>query len=559
MATDNEEPKTEKATENKAAETEAPPGPILDILPFVARALAENKAARREMDKIYDEDMPGLAKAKQIAKIYHGFFRDADVFTEWNCRRVASLLVLFKEEGETEDGRKLRESIEGAIKANWRVIYEHAERSPEPIPFVKFWFSLPKRRDYMARISDYRHPLPPFLPPKMKVNREKSVFDGDFAIMEMCAYLLGKKADNRDPVYMMAMDMHIKEQARIRNGGGYGGFPLTEEQKENAERLWRAIGSKLGSLPATLSEYLNSKTYKENRWDAYTFERKRLGGLPFAIIKHLPANLSRLRQEMEVFASILPRGVEITPEIEEKALAAFIREMTLSAINAMWEDAKETIIFQHFDLEARLGQRERSPLEAENEQLRADLRIDRQKRLDGEKLAGQKQKALEETLAKAGQSAMAAQKELEFLRKKLEREQENSLALKQCLEDLSAQGNIGNAAVAPSELEKAAGLKIVVVAGRGGWQQKMRQKYRNFVFIPADEQNFDLSIIDGADAVVINWKYAGHSMTGKAKQYAKSRGKKVLHIGKSDEAHLLRAIYEKCVLPGGAEDEGGKN
>ncbi|MDR2007231.1 MAG: hypothetical protein LBP78_08335 [Acidaminococcales bacterium] len=73
-----------------------------------------------------------------------------------------------------------------------------------------------------------------------------------------------------------------------------------------------------------------------------------------------------------------------------------------------------------------------------------------------------------------------------------------------------------------------------------------------------DEQKFDPALIDKADVVAINWSCAKHAVTGKARSYARKRGKKVIYAGVGNEKQLLDLLYKECVAPGkqGRETNG---
>jgi hypothetical protein len=71
---------------------------------------------------------------------------------------------------------------------------------------------------------------------------------------------------------------------------------------------------------------------------------------------------------------------------------------------------------------------------------------------------------------------------------------------------------------------------------------------------PEDFEKFYVALMRksekiSADGVAINYGYAGHSMTERAKSYARKCGKKVIYISGSSEEQLLTRLYKEYVLP----------
>lgn len=56
------------------------------------------------------------------------------------------------------------------------------------------------------------------------------------------------------------------------------------------------------------------------------------------------------------------------------------------------------------------------------------------------------------------------------------------------------------------------GKNVVVIGGHDSWQQKLKEVYTDFTYIPADDLGFDVNIVRNADIIVFNFIHCSHGL-----------------------------------------------
>ncbi|HWR07617.1 hypothetical protein [Sporomusa sp.] len=71
----------------------------------------------------------------------------------------------------------------------------------------------------------------------------------------------------------------------------------------------------------------------------------------------------------------------------------------------------------------------------------------------------------------------------------------------------------------------------------------------NFSFIASEDVKYDLAVLEAADAIVVHWRFLGHSLFYRTVNYAGKLNKKIVYFGNSNEQQLLQSLYRECILP----------
>ncbi|SDE69979.1 hypothetical protein SPACI_012820 [Sporomusa acidovorans DSM 3132] len=116
----------------------------LDLVPFLAKAMARHAAARRELDAIYAEGcLIGEDDASDKKKIYNRYYRQCDPLTEIYCHKATELLLAT--DGDGENRRRAAVAMEQLVKKCWRSIYAYIKHSGPVVPFDPFWLRQVKK------------------------------------------------------------------------------------------------------------------------------------------------------------------------------------------------------------------------------------------------------------------------------------------------------------------------------------------------------------------------------------------------------------------------------
>ncbi|SDF31687.1 hypothetical protein [Sporomusa acidovorans] len=517
----------------------------LDLVPFMARGIAQNKAARQELDKICAGG--GIMIDSAVTprrRAYGSYFREKDVFTELYCQKATDLIVTSFQ--ENENGRKAAAAFEQLLKKCWRAIYNYVKTSGREVPFESFWQFLMKQEPRLTARELRNLPAPPVLldkhrrPLKPHIN-SKDMLDGDFAIFWYLVNVFGKTLTEQGPLFHSNFQAHLRVQEKMT--GDRQAPVLTDRQAELADMLWQSIDQRLKGIPASLDEYFHTLEY--TRTAGYLFKRENFGGLPFDAIARAPVSRRELRRAIETMAAALSNETQATAELKQAALDFFTRTLLIRACAAEYDKLRTFVLRES----RREGKTAAKRLQADK--LKAELAQAQKEIATWKEKLAEKQVLLNELQLKIDKTEMARQKERDQWEAKLD---ESS----QALDKLLASPNQENEAerereLSPEAVEAIARLNVVIIGGRSDWQQRLKEKYPRFAFISPAEAKYDLAVLAAADAIVICWKCLGHSLFYRTVGYAGKYHKPIVYFGSSNEQQLLRLLQRKCLPPGKEE------
>lgn len=84
-------------------------------------------------------------------------------------------------------------------------------------------------------------------------------------------------------------------------------------------------------------------------------------------------------------------------------------------------------------------------------------------------------------------------------------------------------------------------VRIVILGGHEKWQTRMKEHLSEAIFIHADMINFDLSVIDDAQAIFIYANHLSHAIYYKLINYARGN-KKIFYLSSQNEKFVLKEI-----------------
>ena len=512
----------------------------LDLVPFMARGIAQNKAARQELDKIYNKsDIIFDSAVTPRRRNYSSYFRECDVLTELYCQKATDLIVTSFQ--ENANGQKAAAAFEQLLKKCWRPIYTYVKTKDKEVPFESFWLLLMKKEPQVTAQEMRNLPAPPVLldkrqrPLKPSI-KKKDMLDGDFAIFWHLANAFGKTVTDQGTLFHSNYQTHLRAQDKMI--GIRPALVLTDRQKELAETLWQSIDQKLRGTPASLDEYFHTQEYTRTT-AGYLFKQENFSGLPFDALARVQVSRRELRRAIEAMAASLPDETQVTAEIKQAALDFFARTLLVRACAAEYDNLR-TFALTEIRRECKTAAKY-----LQIDKLKIELARAQKKNATLEEELVAKQSVLNELQLTIDKNEIARQKEREHWQAQLD---ETHRMLDKLLA-FSNQENEPEKELSSEIIETIARLKLVILGGRLDWQQRLNAKYPIFSLIPSEDVKFDLSVLAAADAIVINWKCLGHSLFYRTVHYAGRYNKPIVYLGNSNEKHLLQALYRECILP----------
>ncbi|QDR81790.1 hypothetical protein [Sporomusa termitida] len=511
----------------------------LDLVPFMAKGIAQNAAARRELDKICAAG--GILIDSAVAsrrQTYNSYFRDSDVYTELYCLKATDLIITSFQ--EDEDGQKAAAALDQLLKKCWKQIYTYIKTNGKEVRFESFWQFLMKKAIRLTAQEMRNLPAPP-LPvltgrgrPIKPYIKKKDMLDGDFAIFWHLTNAFGKTLTEQGTMFHSNFTAHLQAQEKMTRG--QQPLALTDRQKELADELWHSIDQKLKGIPASLDEYFHTLEYTRNG-SGYLFRQENFSGLPFDEIARVPVSRRELRRAIEAMAASLPEAVQATGQLKQAALDLFTRTLLIRAC-AMAYDKLRTLALNCIKQEDKTTVKR-----LQTKKLKAELTQEQKKNAMLEEKLAAKQNVLNELQLKIDKNEISRQKEREQWQAKLD---EANQLLASLL--ASQKEDEPEMELSPETIEKIALLKVVIIGGRADWQQRLKHRYQSFTYISAEDVKFDLAVLNTADVIVINWKCLGHSLLYRAVQYAGKRNKRMVYLSNSNEKHMLEALCRECIL-----------
>jgi hypothetical protein len=90
-------------------------------------------------------------------------------------------------------------------------------------------------------------------------------------------------------------------------------------------------------------------------------------------------------------------------------------------------------------------------------------------------------------------------------------------------------------------------LNVVVLSGHDAWQARLENLFPKFKFITADDNAFDINILDSSDYIVFNCTYASHGFFYKLSNYVRSKKRNIIYINNNNEKYLIQELYDAKV------------
>ncbi|WP_325537458.1 hypothetical protein [Sporomusa sp.] len=513
----------------------------IDLLPFMAKAIAKNAAARRELDIIYADGIMTIEGAASSRwQKYYNYYRESDLVTELYCHKATALILISL--NNDENSKKAAAALEQLLKKCWPPLYTYIKASGEEVSFDPFWLDLAKKEG-KATLRELRNL--PQLTKRMEQNphlkqtvKKKSIFDGDFVMFLYLANLFKKtikeQGQAQATIYIHICVKHLEEQERMIRRKKPP--VLTSKQKELADTLWQSIDQKLRGIPASLTEYFNILDANRCR-----LEKENFSGLPLDALGQVIVSRQSLKSAIETMVTSLPDETTATAELKQAALELFTRTLCIRACAAEYEKVR-SLAFQYVCLEEKAQSKP-----AQEKRDKEQLEQAQKKILALEQVLAQKQTMLNELQLKINKKEIADQREREQLQEKLD--DINQVFISLLAAEKQQNDPKHEVDFSQETMEKIALLKVIIIGGRTVWQQRLKQKYPSFGLISSEDVKFDLSILDAADVIVISWKCLGHSLFYRTVHYASKHNKKIVYLGSSNERQLLQALYYECILP----------
>ncbi|QDR81383.1 hypothetical protein [Sporomusa termitida] len=530
----------------------------LDLVPFMAKGIAQKAAARSELDAVYADRGIHIERASSPkVQVYNRYYRESDILTELYCQKATDFIFTALNEHDAGQADKpALTALEQMLKKCWWRIYTYVKASGPEVRFESFWQKLMAKAAAPTQCELRNLPAwPPVGQPHSRKQKAttKYALDGDFPVFWFLTNLFEKTITEKGYYFQQHLEAHLNEQERMNKKPKRKPLILMEPQKKLAGALWQFISQKLKGIPTSLNEYFYTQEYKQNAQTSL-FKQENFGDLPVSAMKHVSVSRQELKRAIDLLVAGLPAETEVTDELKQSSLEYFKQILLVRACAVQYEKLRtfaleqsrlvDKAVFRPLEL-ARLKE-QLAQAGQKNCELEALLAKTNQNPML-EDLLAQKQNALNELQLKLEKSESAAKKEIAHLQEKLGAEREANQALRGLL-DAEQQQNEQDSDLSPGILAQIALLKVVVLGGRTDWQQRVKQKYPNFICISSKEVKFDLSVLDAADVIVINWRFLGHSLFYRTMRYADKYNKKVAYLGNSNDKHLLQALYRECIL-----------
>ncbi|QDR83426.1 hypothetical protein [Sporomusa termitida] len=522
----------------------------IDLIPFIAKSIAQNPAARRELDSIYsDETIPIERALSPKLAGYNRYYRECDVLTETYCHKATAFILTAL--NEQESGKPALAALSQLLQKCWRQFYAYVAASGPAVPFAPFWSKLAKKGRKLTECEiGNLSGLPPGISPRDVTTSD--TLNTDFPIFWFLVNLFGKtiSVSEQDENFHKHIVFYQEAQERMHRSPARTPA-LTEPQKKLAAALWGYIKEQVKGIPINLDEYFCTQEYKQ-KTPVLPFKQEIFGDLPIQAIKHVNISRQELRTTIDLLAASLPAETTLTAELQQTALDYFRQVLLIRACAHYYETLRSFALEQ-----GRLADKASSrPLQVAK--LKEQLAQARQKiwELEAlpvkanqnsslEPLLAQKQQALNELQLRLEKSESTSQKEIARLQARLDEEQETNQVLTRLLAAAEEQPS-NEEDLSPDLLAKIMLLRVVILGGRTDWQQRLKAKYPNFRLISPETVKFDLAILGAADVIVINRRFLGHSLFYRAVHYAGKYNKEVVYLNNNNEKHLLQALCRKC-------------
>jgi hypothetical protein len=482
----------------------------LNLLPFVAKAVAIVKDVRPMIDDIYSQDKERFYEvAKVTDEFADRYFKENDIETEIYCRKAYGIMVAT----ESFDDALAKDTDQRFIKV--------VRQAYKPVyTFIKAY----KYIDFNV----FNEAV---------ITHTESI-DEIYSCVAVLLYFVkiyGNKINMEDPVLQLRYVELYKIQQRYKNPPqAYFAEKIHEpERQQRIKMVTEHIRNRVGSLPHSLFKVNNNiKIYSDKKlYSDFTLLSNLLTyDIPVSAIDNIEFTDDDLNDIFDFCSSKLPKDTDDIPSSAyDDALHFFCLSILVRSYARAYMNAKE----YYFSHASDLRDTEEVSL------LRSNVSHGLQEISSLKELADDKQEKLNKL-----------QLDFDRLNKKYMKLQESSSAkIKELNDEIAVFNEIIDAAGKEPETYTATAddvkdLKVLVLGGSVSWQNHISKLFPKFKIVPVNDCDFDKALIDSADYVVFNWLYGGHGLFYRLINRIRSNSKNIIYIGNNNERFFIQAIAD---------------
>jgi len=451
----------------------------VDLTPFLAEALATNKALRPEIDRLYQKDKTRYYELAKHSPWYeHSFLTSTSLKTEVYARRALGLLAGL---GTPQ--------VVSLLKKGWPWVYKLVSKASSV------------KADLIQRAI-----------PK---SQRDSLTDDEFGGYIVVGLVLGRLLDKAISTDTDTTAICQMLWGRLDHAAGEMRFDykkIVEEryqEREDARRLTQEVQAASNISPRKGLGILSDTTHPEaTAWRIafeFVFDSE---GLAESILDDAPLSEEHLESIAAIYNMCFPdKGT--SQAIEFHVAAIFVKRLLIAyrqVKTQFWENTAETIFPELDSLHRQIAimSEERNQLRNENLSLREQ--------------GGQLQKMVysEHSRAKAESkdTIQTLCAEVEELKAQADADRRELAALRTLFFHLSSDATIvpivSSTDPAPY-LAQARGVRGLIAGGHERWQQRMKDMLPHFRFVHTDVLNFESSLFNNIDFVFVHSGYISHA------------------------------------------------
>ena len=469
----------------------------VDLTPFLAEALATNKALHSEIDRLYQKDKTRYYELAKHSPWYeHSFLTSTSLKTEVYARRALGLLAGL---GTPQ--------VVSLLKKGWPWVYKLVSKASSV------------KADLIQRAI-----------PK---SQRDSLTDDEFGGYVVVGLVLGRLLDKAISTDTDTTAICQMLWGRLDHAAGEMRFDykkIVEEryqEREDARRLTQEVQAASNISPRKGLGILSDTTHPEaTAWRIafeFVFDSE---GLAESILDDAPLSEEHLESIAAIYNMCFPdKGT--SQAIEFHVAAIYVKRLLVAyrqVKQTFWANAAEVLYPELNNLTQEVAKlrEEHTRLAQENVVLREqNAQLQKLAYSEYNRARAESRDAIHQLSAEVGQ-----------LKAQVEADRREMAALREMFFDLSKETNV--VAISPETdpapyLANLRGVRGLIVGGHERWQQRMKALLPHFTFIHTDVLNFDPQLIVGVDVVFVHCGYVSHAFYHKVMSALRSYPDVALH------------------------------
>lgn len=466
----------------------------INLLGFLCEAFGQNEKIYKDIDSVYRSRKYECYRLAKEHELYtNQIITEGSLLQEEYSKKALGILLY---QQANPDDEKIISETDMLFRKGWPYVCAYLNHSE--ISLSKFLEQYCKKNGGIDRLTD-------------------DDLNTNITVLLVLAMSSGK-AIVKDDFYNKTMDALLGRQNHYTSGEYKITISgLTEEEKKSVGILKNLVFKQIGKITSYHDMITKLKDDKRGDILSFLFDYENMTSSILDGVKFTDKDVAEI---LHLYTLIYPDMNHIDVD---KAVSHYLYSIYIKCLIKAYKQVKQHYFANNKEI-----------MYAELEHTENELKKARQ---TISTLAANKEESISEN--------DELRRKINSLESQLQKEEQKNDELNALREFVFSLDTEIEFKEAPIDYDGLKSSRLIILGGHERWQSKMKEYLPEGVFIHPDMMNFDLSLVDGAEAIFICVNYLNHSIYYRLMEYAKGKSKKIFYINRQNEKLVLMDMQKK--------------